>query len=264
MAASMTRRLRHSARIATLAVAVSVFGGQPGQAGISETVFSMQASNASGSASFAANFAEGSWDPVAQAYNWSLASPVDLLDGGALIATLESASLSVEFLPSPQLTLGFSVVAGATDTSCLVDSALVDFNPLPADLSAGRFQAGASVYDSGASDGMWFYEPGLAGTGVFQAFYNNLGSPEAERFSHLLALIGSFGGGMASGSQSYPNSGVLPIGVDIWDMTIHTDFILTSNDRAVTSSTFVLVPEPAGLAMLAFAGILLASRRQRG
>ncbi len=246
----------------TLAVAAAILGGQPSQADISQTVFSIQASNESGTAAFDASFDEGTWDPVARAYTWSLDSPVDLLDGTALVATLESASLSVDLLPSPQIVLEFGLAAGTTDTTCSVDSALVGFNTLPADLTAGRFVAGATIWDSGANDGMWFYEPALDGTGIFKAFYNNAEQPEPALFSHLLALVGSSGGGMASGSQSYPNSGTLPIGEDIWDMSIHANFILTSNDRAEASSTFLLVPEPAGLVLLALVGAMLVRHRR--
>jgi hypothetical protein len=45
-------------------------------------------------------------------------------------------------------------------------------------------------------------------------------------------------------------------------MCIHADFILTSNDRAVSSSTFALVPEPSGLTLLALGGVLLARHRR--
>ncbi|MBU0616910.1 MAG: hypothetical protein KKI02_04265 [Planctomycetes bacterium] len=263
MGARAKRALRNVwLRAAALAVAVAISGGQPSWAGLSDTVFSIQASNESGMATFDASFDEGSWDPVTQAYAWMLDSPVDLLDGGALVATLESASLSVELLPSPQIVLDFGVVSGTTDTAYLVDSALVDFNTIPADLAGGRFTAGATVYDSGAGDGMWFYEPSLDGTGVFKSYYNNVGEQDPSLFSHLLALVGSYSGGMASGSQSYPNSGFLPIDADISDIRVHADFILTSNDRAVASSSFVLVPEPVGLTLLALAGVLLARHRR--
>lgn len=264
MAATAKRALQNvSTRTIMLAIVAVILGGQPGLADISQTVFSIQASNESGTATFETDFDSGVWDPAAQTYAWSLDSPVELLDGTEVVATLESAALAVEFLPSPQITLEFGVEAGTTDTECLVDSALVGFNTLPADLSAGRFTAGCTVWDSGANDGMWFYQPDLDGTGAFKALYNNDGQPEPALFSHLLALVGGSGGGSASGSQSYPNSGTLPIGEDIWDMSIQANFILTSNDSAEASSTFLLVPEPAGLTTLALVGAILAAKHRR-
>ena len=250
-------------RAAALLLVLVSFGGQFAQAGISGTVFSLQASNDSGVATFSASFGEGTWDPGTQAYTWSLDSPVELLDDGTLVATLESAGLSIGFLPTPQIELGFGVVSGTSDTEFLVDSALVDFNTIPAELAAGRFVAGCTVYDSGEADGMWLYEPSLTGFGAFQSYYNIGDGSDPALFSHLLAIVGSYGGGMASGSQSYPGSGYAPIDADVSDMRVDANFILTQNDSATTSMTFVLVPEPAGLVLLALGGALIRGR-QRG
>jgi hypothetical protein len=249
-------------RAAGLLLVLVSFGGQFAAADISETVFALQASNDSGAATFTVSFGEGTWDPGAQAYTWSLDSPVELLDEGTLVATLESVDLSISLLPTPQIGLCFGVVSGSSDTEFLVNSALVAFNTIPANLAAGRFVAGCTVYDSGEADGMWLYEPSLTGFGAFQSYYNIGDGSDPSLFSHLLAIVGSFGGGTASGSQSYPGAGYAPIDADVSDMRVDANFILTQNDRATTSMTFVLVPEPAGLALLALGGALIQGRRR--
>lgn len=264
MAAVMERGVSHWGwpRVTALVWLVVCLGAQFTQAGISETVFSLEASNDNGTATFYASYDEGTWDPGAAAYTWSLGAPVDLLDGETSVATLESASLSVSFVPQPEISLDFGLVSGTSDTEFVIGSALVNFNTIPADLAGGRFVAGCSVYDSGAADGMWLYEPSLTGFGAFQSYYNVGDGADPQLFSHLLALVGSFGGGMASGSQSYPGSGFLPINADISDMQVDAHFILTQNDSATASMTFVLVPEPAGLALLLFGGVLLRGRHR--
>jgi hypothetical protein len=248
---------------AVLVLLIVSFGGQFARGGISETVFSIEASNESGTAAFVATFDQGTWDPIAAEYSWSLDSPVDLLDGGTPVAVLQIANLSIGFLPSPQIALDFGVVSGSSDTEFTANSALVNFNTIPADLAAARFVAGCSVYDSGAADGMWLYEPSLTGFGAFQSYYDIAGASDPSLFSHLLAIVGSFGGGMASGSQSYPASGFVSIDADVWDMRVDANFILTQNDSATSSMTLVLVPEPAGLFLLALGGVLIGGR-QRG
>lgn len=264
MAAIMERGALHRgwSRVAALVWLGASLGGQFAQAGISETVFSLQASNDGGTATFYASFDEGTWDPDTATYMWSLGAPVDLLDGETPVATLESANLSVSFVPLPEISLGFGLVSGTSDTEFVIGSALVDFNTIPADLAGGRFVAGCTVYDSGDADGMWLYEPSLTGFGAFQSYYNVAEGEDPELFSHLLALVGSFGGGMASGSQSYPASGFLPINADVSDMEVDAHFILTQNDSATASMTFVLVPEPAGLALLLLGGVLVWERHR--
>ncbi len=246
----------------TLALFVIVVGGPFANAGISDTVFSIQATNDSGTATYFADFNEGTWNPDTQTFTWSLPSSIDLLDEETYVATLESASITVEMLPTPQIQMSFGVVSGTSDTGFLIDSAAVDFNTIPADLAAGYFLAGCTVYDSGADDGMWLYEPGLEGFGAFQSYYN-LDSVPAPLFSHLLAVVGSSGGGMANGSQSYPGSGYAPINADVDDMYIHADFILTDYDSAETNTTYILVPEPTGLVLLTLGGVLVGWRRRR-
>jgi hypothetical protein len=233
----------------------------PVRAAISQTILSIQASNASGSASLAINYADGVWDPVNQRYGWQLPSAVPLIAGGNTIATVNSASLTINFLPSPSINLAFGVNAGLSDTTFLLDSAVVSFNTIPAASAAGAFLAGCTVGDSGAGNGMWLYEPGLAGFGAFQAYTDTNPAP-ADLFSNLLALVGSYGGGTATASESQPSSGYNPICADIHDMMVRTNFVLTNRDSAQGNATFALVPEPAA-ALLMLVGAIVGNRLRR-
>ena len=232
------------------------------QADISQSVFTIHAVNESGSAVYSADFDDGVWDPGAQTYNWALSSSISMVDGAAAVATLHGAGITIEMTPAPRMSFTFDVTSGDSDTEFLVESAVVNFNTIPSDEAGASFLAGCSVYDSGAGDGMWIYEPGLGGFGVFQSYYNTNPEPE-ELFSDLISVVGSPDGGMASGAESQPGSGYLPLGADIYDACMRASFVLTDLDRAQGNAAYALVPEPASLAILALGLFSIAARGTR-
>ena len=255
-------RLGRTVFTATLVSAV--LGGAIANASISSTVFTIEATNASGTASYAASYDAGTWDPATMTYMWSLSQPMSMEgDQGRYVATLDSATLVIEMTSTLQIGMNFGVAAGSSDTTFTIESALVDFNSVPASVAEGSFMAGGTVYDDSGSDGMWLYEPNLDGTGAFQAYFNQgAGSPDML-FSDLLAVVGSFDGGMASGSQSYPGAGYNPFGTAINDMFVRADFVLTADDSAEGATTYVLAPEPTGLSLLLLGGLLYTGLRRR-
>lgn len=260
-------RAARRARLGWVAVGLIAAIAAAPQAGadISDTIFTIEAVNGSGSGEFFATFDEGNYDPATNTFTWSLPAPVDLLDGGsgALIATLQDASLTIhDGVQAPDVDLGFEVVAGSRNTDFFIDSALISFGRIPADLAAGRFAVSGTVWDQSApSDGVWMIGLGPQ-MGIYQSYYNGP-APDGSVFRELLAVVGSDGGGSTtSGSEVYPGAGHAPIGVDVQDMSIYAAFLLTADDRAQGTATFELVPEPAGLTLLAL-GAMLATRRRR-
>ena len=232
-------------------------------AGISQNIFAIQASNTEGSATYTVDYSAGNWDPVAQRYNWQLSGALPLMNGSATIATLDSASLTIDFLPYPTINLSFGVGAGADDTTFTLDTAVVDFGAVTADVAAASFSAGCTVTESGAQNGVWFYEPHMTGHGVFEALYNTNPPPETL-FSHLLAMAGSNAGGSATASEMHPATGFLALGNAAYDMTVRANFILTAADSADASAVFTLVPEPSALTLALSLTTLFAMRRRNG
>ena len=59
----------------------------------------------------------------------------------------------------------------------------------------------------------------------------------------------------------HPESGFLPIGETVNDMSSLVSFTLSAQDLASGTSSYVIVPEPASLAVLALGALALLRRR---
>jgi hypothetical protein len=245
--------------VAALALA-GTLGVPSAGADISETIFTIEATNDSGTGTYSVLFTEGAWN--GDTYSWSLAEPVELLDGGDIhVATLTDATLEVVLTSVPHIDLTVDVLAGTSNTSFWVDSALVDFSPIPAEESAGRFSARCRIQDPGANpDGAMFMSL-YAPEGALRSYYNGV-APDGSVFRHAVSVVMASGDGEGFGGEDYPSSGYAPIGEEVYDASVHAGFILTANDRAIGTMSFGLVPEPGGLMLLALGGIWLVQRRR--
>lgn len=254
-----------------VALAVGILGTPPSGADIHNPIFTIYAENDSGtSETFSVAYNEDCWNAITQTYTWALSSPVDLLDGGTLIAKLQNASVVINAAgTAPQIDLSLDVIAGSgtssTDyTSFFADTARLSFPTIPANESAGRLAASGEVWDrSEPANEVWMI--GLTPSfGSFQGCYNGA-APDGSVFAEVLGVVGmpSGGSGHATGSQSHPSSGFEPIGVTIDDMRVHAAFELSPSDQAITNSFFGLIPEPTGVVLLAAGGVLLLGRRHR-
>ena len=225
-------------------------------AGISDPVFSIEARDyaETSSCTFSVGFDQGVWIPDTQTYTWSLAAPLEMSDNGMLIATLVSASVTIEMSPTPVMDMDVEVVAEDDHAKFYADSPLVDFATIPADEAVGSFSVVLSVWDDG---GGGFMAQGLSwsGAGVGQSYYNGA-KPGGTLFSHLV------GGASGANWAIVPDDYEGPIDTDVYSMRIHDAFVLTQGDRARVETTFGIVPEPAGLMLLALGGALMGGRRR--
>lgn len=248
-------------------VAAAVLGAvfmSGASAGISSTVFALQAVNNSGTSTFSVGFGEGDWDAGTGVYTWSLGGSMGLYDDtnpGDYVATLESASLTIHTGAAPEIILNLGVIAGDSNTEFLVDTAQVDFPTIPAALAEGGFTANGHVWDNQAD---YAYMIGLddlgeiTGMGAFRSRYNG-----DEVFSHLLSVVSATAGSDGGGSEAYPDSGTVPIGEDLNDINIHASFVLTGGDRAVGGGNFSVIPEPGGVALVVAGALVVLSTRRR-
>lgn len=253
---------RSTAIAAIVAVAVSTLSSY---AGISSTVLSVRAENTSGSSTFSVGFSEGNWNAGTGEFTYTLGGPIDLLDdlnSSVTVAALQSASLTIQTGLSPNITLNLGVLGGATDTDFHVDTAQVDFPTIPAAMAEARFQANAQVWDNQNDMAFVWGIDGDPGVGAFRALYNGA-DPAGTVFSHLVALVMASGGGNASGSESYPQSGTVAVGSSMSDMSVHAAFMVSAGDRAIGGGSYGVTPEPSVAVLLAVGAAVAMHPRRR-
>lgn len=232
-------------------------------ADISNVVLRVQATNATGSGSFQAYLSQMTYNPGNQTWTWSLPTPVVIFDDVTFdpVATLNSATLTLRDNPalSSLVLMGFGVTAGTTETTFIIDSALVSFPTIPEPVAMGRASAGFSVTDVNG-DGARIMGLGPPGTGMYTAQYNGF-VPSGSTFSNLVAQVLAGPGGSGSGSQNDPPAGDRPMGAAVYDMSARAAFTLTAFDLGSATTLYRIVPEPA-TASLALLAALVGVRRR--
>jgi len=237
-----------------LAVTSALAGG-PAFADISWNVFTIEATNSQGTASFSGTYDQGSWI-APDVYRWD-GNGVQLQDGdGDTIATLDSGTFLA--VGDPIVNLLFHVTAGAADTVFSITSGLLSF-PAIVD-GEGTASVGMTLTDSGQDTGADL--DGLGGPSLARAYQANFNgfAPGGTNFAEFIpGLTTVVPGGSTSGSDG--TGGFLPIPGAVTSMSANFTFLLTANDSASATSTFnIRVPEPASV-MLVLAGIVAFRRR---
>lgn len=223
------------------------------------SVFSVTASTADGHvATWSAGADQGYWD--GDTYVWESESPIELWDGSMLVGTLNpdgaSGSGSV-YVVDPQVNLNFSVQAGAADTQFTISSALLTFPTI--DTPEARASAAFTVSDLNGN-GVTLTGAGPNGGG-YVAQYNGL-VPGGTTFAELIPNVATATPfGTMTESDHEPAVGYTALGEPVSDMSVQVAFDLTAHDIASGTTTFVIVPEPGGLLMVAV-GFLAVLRRR--
>jgi len=232
-----------SAAVTVVLVTVAA-GDAPTQAQLSQSVFTIQATNDSGSGSYVATFDDGIWDPEEQTFDWALPGQVDLYDEDTSewVASLLDATLFVRTEQLGEIELNIGVISGGSLTTFVVGSPLMCFaSTIPETFAQGRATASLTLTDA-LGDGATLTGLGPVGSGAYRSYYNGYLS-DGTRFTHLVGLISVGPGGTATGSQSDPLAGFRPIGESVDDMSAEIAFTLTPVDLAFATTVFG-VPEP--------------------
>ena len=216
--------------------------------GLTDVVFSVEATSASGHGSWSASITEGQWTQDAYLYQWSLAEPVDIRDPqtGEVLATLHTAAAG--YRADPQVNLSFAVTAGTSDTNFTIKSALLSFPTI--NTPQGRASAAFTVTDGDDEGGALL--TGLGGP-AYTAEYNGF-VPGGSAFTQLIQQVSAPVSGTGNLAEEFPGGGSYSaIGTPVYDMSSQVSFTLSANDLASGTSTFEIqaIPEPCGLFLLA-------------
>jgi len=214
---------------------------------VSTTFFAIEVESALGSESWSIASADVDFDPLTDTWSWAGAD-IPLGD----VATLNQANLII--VGDPQIALGFAVTAGAADTTVTILSAVLSFDPLVN--PDGAASAGVTLTETGGDPTASLV--GLAGDAgsAYAAWYN---VPPGTVFAEFVPGLTTD----TTISDDGNTGGWVSMGDTVVSMQAEYSFTLSAEDQASGTSNFLIVPEPAGLALAVLAGGLMLARRRR-
>jgi uncharacterized protein (TIGR03382 family) len=241
-------------------LAVGVVGGllaAPASADISEIVFRITATSATGNDTWVARLRDGEFNSDGS-WSWNLTAPVELrAEDGTLLGTLTQAGTTL--IEDPQITLGFFVQAGAVPANFIIQSAQLSFDPMTN--PDARIGGSVTVTDGGL-DGATL--TGNQAGGMFLLGQYNGMVPGGTTFATVIQGPVVAGAGLSeSASENLPPGvGFMPIPGTVSDMSLQWSFTLSANDVASGTGTFIIIPGPAGVGVLGLAGLAVLRRRR--
>ena len=176
--------------------------------------------------------------------------------GPDVLATVEDLLLQIQ--TDPAVSVAFAVSAGAADTTFSITTASLAFAPISTPLAFAS--AGVTVTDQNSNGATL---AGLHdGDTIYEARYN---AGPAVAFANLMTTVTAVADSTNSDSDRSPATGRTAIGVAVNKIEAEFYFELTAGDSASGTSKFDVIPEPAtaGLAVLAFGGLVMLRRRRR-
>lgn len=178
-------------------------------------------------------------------YAWNLLDPIDIDLGGGDSATIDGLSISIK--ADPIINLGFSVVAGQTDTTFLLTSNLMLVKPALINAQGSARATNVSVLDGTLTGN---YEGK-----VYRAVYNG-----GTVFADLVNTPIYDGDSVTESIPSTPISGQVSSMQTMWNFTI------SGNSSAQGGSRFTItgteIPEPATILLLGLGGLALIKKRR--
>lgn len=234
---------------AAFALASAAFGGLTGNP------LTITATSSAGTASFSLSTLDGSWSNgnTTWTYNGPAGQEFAMVDqsNGAEVARLEMGSFAIQFVFDPEVHLNFGVVAGASNTTFNISSALLSFPTIPGATAVAS--AGVTASDRNGNGVTWTgLQPGALG---YRADFN--GASNYAMGIAPLTQVGAFGN--VTDSVNFP---ITNLG-SVSNMSSNWNFTLSARDAAEGTSSYVIVPAPAGVAALGLLGVFGAARRRR-
>jgi len=221
---------------------------------ISDTIFRIEATNATGTGFLEFAKSQLTYNPVTDSYHWNTGSQFILDEFFTPIATLQNANLALTVNDTKKIAGAFAVQSGDTDTTFTITMAQLTFDTLPASLTQGAAGLAGNVTDTNGN-GVTMRAIAPA-TGMLVTNYDGM-VPVGTLFSELLYQVATPTG--SASSLAYVPWTDIPDPVS--DMNSRLAFTLTSGDLGGGTHYFQIIPEPAALGLIV-AGLLLLARRR--
>lgn len=249
-------QLRHRTGVIAFAAGV-LSGASVACAGFDDPILQFEASNADGAGVFSVSLADAQFND-GETVIWNLGGTIDIMDGGATIAQITSAQLTLQTVNAQALiAVSFDVVAGAFDTQFSISSSLVDsfFFSNPSARATGTYSLTDGNLNGATLTGLH------AGGGLYSADYNG-GTSFTELFTSGPYNVGVSGSTGGAEDVPFGPGNFSPVGEAVSSIQGNWHFMLTAGDLAGGTSNFIVIPTPSGLALLSLGG-LAAMRRRR-
>ena len=193
-------------------------------------------------------------------FDWHLSSlePISLTSSsGRSLGQIDN--LWMQYIVDPEVNLQFAVVAGGADTTFEIFSGVLTFPTLPA--PTGNATADVTITDFNFNGDVTMTGENPGG-GIYQAFYNDVGTPgTGTSFTELLTSTVSDTD--SNGSEDDADSiGSTAIGTPVFSMSSKFHFTLSAGDLASGSSFYQIIPTPGAMALIAFGGGAALRRRR--
>ena len=222
---------------------------------VTANIIEVTATSGSNSATFTEVFPVTSWSGLLA---WNLPAPEQLSDGAVDLALLSSAYVGIDEA-DPVVDLDFSLTNSTSGVLFVnIKTAVIQFGANPnAEASA---ISSMTLGDSG-TDGVWVGGQ-FADAKCYEASYSTSNVANTNtNFARLLPSL-NFNSPGGMGSENLPAWGMSSLGTTVYMMQAEYKFTLSPGDQVSGESSFVIIPEPATVAMLALGGLLLLRRRE--
>lgn len=230
------------------------------RADVPEVVFEITAEAGDFASSFSVLAEWGEYDPATQTWTWTMEEAYDFWQNGTFLGSLDS--FTAEIVGDPEVNLSFSVQSGPDDTGFVIASALLDdFDPITDAEGYAHASYTLTDFDGGSATLTGIGDTGGAYLAQYNGWAGNPGDPLGTTFAEGIYSMSAGFLETVTEDFDHPESGYVAIPDTVNDMSSLVSFTLSAQDLASGTSSYVIIPEPGSLGLLAIGALALLRRR---